>query len=259
MPGPSQPSFSVIKLRWMDQMACDPALSRGALRVGVRICNYINHKSGDAFPSRPTLAADLATSERAISYAIEELAGAGHLTISRPSRRGVNHYRPVLREVKPSCTSAKPARGEAGLQVERPREVQNSAGLAPPADPAQRCSVSAPRGEAGLQPNLLSQPVEKDSRAKPRRLLPADRPNDRDLLWARERLRVANVTADLAAIAQHFRDHHSAKATKSADWPASWRTWIGHVISPPWAKPGGSSPQRATQRSPLDWAKEGLQ
>lgn len=34
---------------------------------------------------------------------------------------------------------------------------------------------------------------------------------------------------DLDGLFRSFRDHHLAKATMAADWPATWRTWVGNA------------------------------
>lgn len=73
----------------------------------------------------------------------------------------------------------------------------------------------------------------KPSRSKPRRGLPEDFPAEPEFKYARDRW-LAKGRADLCEgmedQAQRFRDHHTANATKSADWSASWRTWVGNAL-----------------------------
>jgi uncharacterized protein YdaU (DUF1376 family) len=66
-----------------------------------------------------------------------------------------------------------------------------------------------------------------------RRSLPEVFPLEGDKDWAREHWlkkgRVDLCDAMTEEI-QRFRDHHTSNATASADWPASWRTWVGNAM-----------------------------
>jgi uncharacterized protein YdaU (DUF1376 family) len=65
-------------------------------------------------------------------------------------------------------------------------------------------------------------------RAKARRSLPEIFPLEPDQDWARAHW-LAKGRADLCNAMteeiEKFRDHHAGRATMSADWPGSWRTW----------------------------------
>lgn len=80
---------------------------------------------------------------------------------------------------------------------------------------------------------VASATPDAPKRTRARRGLPDDFPFQADLDWAKERW-LTKGRADLCeAIADEvaaFRDHHAAKDTKSADWPASWRTWVGNAM-----------------------------
>ncbi len=68
---------------------------------------------------------------------------------------------------------------------------------------------------------------------KTKRSLPENFPLQADLTWAEE-LWLERGRADLCSLvaeeAAKFRDHHTAKASTSADWSASWRTWAQNAM-----------------------------
>lgn len=55
-----------------------------------------------------------------------------------------------------------------------------------------------------------------------------------------------------------FRDHHRAKGSLMADWPAAWRTWLGNIgqFQPARAGPPRQAPQE--RRNPVFQAGEEL-
>lgn len=71
-------------------------------------------------------------------------------------------------------------------------------------------------------------------RAMSRRSLPEVFPLESDQLWANSHW-LAKGRADLCAgmteEIEKFRDHHAGKATMSADWPGSWRTWARRAMN----------------------------
>lgn len=76
--------------------------------------------------------------------------------------------------------------------------------------------------------------VEAKPRAKARRSLPEDFPAAPDKMWAHDHW-LAKGRADLCDAMNEeiakFRDHHTGKATMSADWPGSWRTWARNAMN----------------------------
>lgn len=71
-------------------------------------------------------------------------------------------------------------------------------------------------------------------KAKARRSLPEIFPLDPDLTWATAHW-LSKGRADLCdAMTEEidkFRDHHRGRATMSADWPGSWRTWARNAMN----------------------------
>src|SRR6478609_9376707 len=69
--------------------------------------------------------------------------------------------------------------------------------------------------------------------AKRKRSLPLGFPEQSDLDWSidywlkKGRTDLCNLREEEAS---KFRDHHTAKGTTSADWPASWRTWTQNTL-----------------------------
>jgi len=66
-----------------------------------------------------------------------------------------------------------------------------------------------------------------------RRSLPDQFPLEDNFGWAIAHWRQAGRNDLCEAIreeAEKFRDHHTSKATASADWPGSWRTWVRNAI-----------------------------
>jgi uncharacterized protein YdaU (DUF1376 family) len=87
---------------------------------------------------------------------------------------------------------------------------------------------------------------------KPRgQKIPGDwQPSAADIEFATER---GVSAARVPSIAQHFRDHHTAKGTVTKDVSASWRTWIANDLRfhGPDKAPGGTAPK--ITRSDADW------
>lgn len=71
-------------------------------------------------------------------------------------------------------------------------------------------------------------------RNKPRRSLPELFPLEPDQDWAKAHW-LAKGRADLCNAMteeiEKFRDHHTGRATMSADWPGSWRTWTRNAMN----------------------------
>ncbi|WP_296818230.1 helix-turn-helix domain-containing protein [Brevundimonas sp.] len=143
---PKQPGtvFLANKLRWIEQLTLDASLSRGALRMGLRLSSYLNATTGEAWPCQTTLAADLGVSKRAVTYAADELKAKGHLTWTRPNKRAPNRYRPKLHEAKQGFRSS------ADLRRNPPA----------PHTPALRRKSATPTEEAEVRPIPLKESSE---------------------------------------------------------------------------------------------------
>lgn len=76
--------------------------------------------------------------------------------------------------------------------------------------------------------------VEAKPRAKARRSLPEVFPLQADKDWSQTRWLAkgrADLCAGMAEEIEKFRDHHTSKATMSADWSGSWRTWARNAMT----------------------------
>lgn len=77
------------RLRWVATVARDPSLPSAATRVAALIAQFMNSKTGRAFPSQRTLADSLGLGVEAVRRAIVAMVGAGHLIV-QPGR-GCGH------------------------------------------------------------------------------------------------------------------------------------------------------------------------
>lgn len=63
-------------------------------------------------------------------------------------------------------------------------------------------------------------------KTKPRTSVPKDFRPDGDGLQS-----AIDVGLNVDAEVRKFIDHHEAKGSLMASWPAAWRTWVGHAVS----------------------------
>jgi hypothetical protein len=100
--------FTRDKFAWLDRIAGDARVSDRAFRVAYVIAaQFLNRKSGEAWPSQGTLAAACGTNDRRVRDAIRDLVDNGHLTSRRGGRLSggggsPNHYEPVFDRTAPS-------------------------------------------------------------------------------------------------------------------------------------------------------------
>ncbi|WDR05558.1 hypothetical protein PSQ90_14965 [Devosia rhodophyticola] len=93
----------VSRLKWLEQVAEDGDLPPSSVRVAIVLQNYVNNKTGDAWPSQALLCERLTTrrgpmSRKGLQVAIGALVDAGHLAVEICKGRGAtNRYRPVLK------------------------------------------------------------------------------------------------------------------------------------------------------------------
>ncbi|MGP9818979.1 helix-turn-helix domain-containing protein [Salinarimonas sp. NSM] len=100
---------NVSRIRWLVQVATDPALSRLTYRVAVIICDHVNLAEGYAWPKVETIAGMLGVTRQGVQKAIGELKDGGHLVIDpSPGRGRSNRYflRTKLRAVPGSTLDA---------------------------------------------------------------------------------------------------------------------------------------------------------
>jgi len=58
---------------------------------------------------------------------------------------------------------------------------------------------------------------------------------------------------DVEAAFEQFRSHHLAKGTKSKDWGASWRTWVGNFSQYGYPKRRVAEPTMLFAGRPVEW------
>lgn len=106
-------------------------------------------------------------------------------------------------------------------------------------DQSSNCTANAEQVQTHLHEQVQVQESTSlrdvaKPRAKPRRSLPEIFPLEPDLDWSRQHW-LSKGRADLCdAMTEEiakFRDHHTGRATMSADWPGSWRTWTRNAMN----------------------------
>jgi hypothetical protein len=114
-------TFVKRKLAWLQQVLADRSLPPLALHVAQLLAlQFLNSKTGEAWPSKQTVARLLHMSPRNIRRLTKELETAGHLTIMIANRQHVsNRYRLVVRDDK-SVTPQKIQGGQIGHPSDSP-------------------------------------------------------------------------------------------------------------------------------------------
>lgn len=104
MSAPTRPGdpFTQSKLAWFEQIATDPGLTHFDVRVGLTLgTKYLSRKTGDAYPSQTTLAADMGATPDGVRKSTKRLVGRGHLEVTPSAGRGVSsRYRLKLHPSK---------------------------------------------------------------------------------------------------------------------------------------------------------------
>lgn len=87
--------FHRNKMRWLNEINCDFAVSSTAFRIAFVISDFLNSITGDAWPSRRRVAARLNITTKTVQRSIAELERCGWLTVKRSKgRRVTNRYQP---------------------------------------------------------------------------------------------------------------------------------------------------------------------
>lgn len=88
---------TAAKLVFWDALTVDPGLTHLDVHVAARLLRYVNHKTGDAWPSLVTLAAEVHSAKRSVRRAVDHLEARGWFTVERRRGRGQsNRYMPNL-------------------------------------------------------------------------------------------------------------------------------------------------------------------
>lgn len=86
--------------------------------------------------------------------------------------------------------------------------------------------VASSKPPASFMPATRQDKTEEIlAKASPKKLLPADFTLTPDRILAAKRKGIENVQREW----EQFTDHHTAKASRFADWNAAWRTWCGNA------------------------------
>lgn len=177
------------------------------------------------------LTAKTCLSERAVQRAIQRLKELGHI-----SRRQLRHG--CIYTVHPVTDALTPAT-VTGV-------TETPVSLTPVTQPPRPVSVAPKQPVTTNTSPVASQPTRSRERKAPlETFLPAN---------FRPEVKPNSITG--AAMAEwppgeverqleHFTDHHTAKRTKSADWQASWRTWVKN-----WRTFSGNRTGRLPARQP---------
>ena len=93
-------NFTRDLFAWLNQVKADSDLPPSAFKVAFEIGQYINRKSGEAWPSTDTIGKGIAMSKATVVEMVSRLKAGGHLDID-PGCQGRGHpnrYRLVLKD-----------------------------------------------------------------------------------------------------------------------------------------------------------------
>jgi hypothetical protein len=204
----------------------------------------MNRKTETAWPSRTTLAKVLNVTSRAIYDAIKQLKTFHYLSVV--ANRGLGQtslFRIILDEPNDDVSlgrkpNSRQARNQTSSHI-HPAPVSDSE-----TESSLIGSVVLPDQKLGGNLNGISVPGEhieepsdepSERRKSPLRRIktqipmPEVWPSSRDRDWARQYLcdeGRADLAAKIDCIGAQCHDHHASKGSKSADWSATWRTWV---------------------------------
>lgn len=186
------------------------------LVVHLAIADSVNDQHNhDFWMTVGRLAAKARVSERAARTALRQLTDDGLLVLVKASSGKPGQptlYRFVFGD------------GPVVYETRRGQPVPPSPGATGANDDARRGQPVPPnpsKATQDLKPLGASPPAKR--KAEPRRRLPDDFTVTLDLLvWARDVVPTLDLEAETAA----WRDHHHAKGSTMADWPAAWRLWM---------------------------------
>lgn len=99
-------TFARNSFVWLHDLAADPSVSANAVRLGVVLHKFVNHKTLTAWPAISTLAAKIGASRRTTQRLCGELMAAGYLVAvgkNRGGRAKTNTLRIVFKNRKASA------------------------------------------------------------------------------------------------------------------------------------------------------------
>lgn len=193
------------RLSWLLAIAGDKTLPPTALHVATALSHFVNKVTGDARPSKATLAALINSDERRVRRMVSCLQLAGWLNVSRSSGRSCCTYTPINPD---KSTRVEPGQPDPGL-INPTRTI-------PPYQPGQKCSPTrTPRppeqGEQGNEQGIDTH-IKKFIRPKIEEVA----------AYCEERGNAVDP--------EKWHDHYSANGwmvgrNRMSNWQAAVRTW----------------------------------
>jgi hypothetical protein len=178
-------TFAADRIRWLDQVIADvsPQAFAAAYVIATR---FLNRKTGEAWPSIPTVAKALNKSARRTQDAIGELVTKGHLQRSHGGKGHSNRYRIILHDRTESSDQSSVSEDEIVLPSDT-----NTGRNRPPSDPMTGHFRPDDRTESSKKygrnrpPNPLKEPFdepfEKDPPIVPHTKAPKPKRDNPDL------------------------------------------------------------------------------
>jgi biotin operon repressor len=97
--------FQRNKMKWLNAINYDCALSPMTCRVAFVIADHLNQVSGDAWPSERRISSKLCISTKTVQRSVKELESAGWVDVRRSKGRNIsNRYRPRFERLKTTET-----------------------------------------------------------------------------------------------------------------------------------------------------------
>lgn len=264
---------TIHKLFALRRALMDQGLTKADVLTLAALIEYRNSKSGESWPSVPSLACVTKLSQRCIQLALRRLENGGHIATRLGGGRTSNTYEVLLNDDKsPLSDRIKEARQIADerrtmVHPSKPEEVNDcSTGV-------NDCSS---RGEQPFARTLLKNPTDKNpsansaehsdecrhlnatvsqresskrSKRKPQPPIPPDFPTSEAKLNVQDIFTNAGARLDADEEAAKFRDYHLSKDSRYNDWSAAFRTWARNAV---YYANRDTSP--AKRENPYQWA-----
>lgn len=246
--------MSVRVMTWV----WDNSRAKGNERLLLLAIADFAHDDGDgAYPSVARLMAKTRLTRPTVIALTRRLEELGELEVLRSGGRRPHVYRVLMGRERGTPLADAP---DALTNRKEPQQSENFR-VAPTLksttptlkNPTPTLKSTEPNPKARLYPKPLGTVIEnrqeplENTRAKTKRtktqIDPDWEPSPRDVAFA-EKTWADAPGLDMALEVEQFKSHHAAKLTESADWSASWRTWVCNARK--WHKPtGGARPRNA--------------
>lgn len=188
------------RLRWLEQVAGDPAVGPTAFRIAFGLCRHINRETGSARPSQPRLAEEARASLTAVKDALRTLTTRGHIrSVVSVGRGHASEHFPILqnRRLDDGFSDGKGAPSRRFSEDEK-------------GSPGRRFSdVKGSNKTVAQPPPNLRQEPKAGSPSQPKGSLPGERARDAG---------PADGSAPPPVVRAHFSSFIDAYPTKGAAW-----------------------------------------